>query len=43
MTRIDKEALKAKKEASRAIQYPRVAPVVTEPVVKKKAKKSKKA
>ncbi len=28
MTRIDKEAIKAKKEAARAIQYPRVAPAV---------------
>jgi hypothetical protein len=43
MTRIDKEALKAKKEAQRAIQYPR-AVVEPEPVEKpkKKAKKKRK-
>jgi hypothetical protein len=47
MTRIDLDARKAKKEAARANQYPRVALPVAEPVVvkkaKKKTKKSKKA
>ncbi|MHC4121948.1 MAG: hypothetical protein ACYSSI_00110 [Planctomycetota bacterium] len=38
MTRIDKEAQKAKKESQRAIQYPRI----PEPVVKKKVRKAKK-
>lgn len=42
MTRISLEAQKAKKEARRAIQYPRPEPVVVKPVVAKKAKKSKK-
>ncbi len=50
MSRIDKEAIKEKKEAKRAIQYPRVLePVVEravspvrEPATKKSKEKSKK-
>ena len=48
MTRIDKEAIKARKEASRAIQYPRIVEeveVIVEPtpVVEAKPKKTKNA
>ena len=42
MTQIDKDEQKAKKEAKRAIQYPRVAAVVPEPVFKPAPKPKKK-
>ena len=40
MTRIDKEALKEKKEAARAAQYPRTEVPAHAPVEKKKALKT---
>ena len=44
MTRIDKEALKAKKESQRAVQYPRKSAPAPAPAPEppKKAKKAKK-
>ena len=42
MTRINKEALKTKKESQRAIQYPRIQEPTPEPESKKKVAKKRK-